>query len=85
MLCANRFCILNEDMNPRASTEAQSEGVKMRKSAVLAAIMILSFLIGSVMAESIEDKLTYQGNKARISVGRIKTKASRCPSGEKAG
>ncbi len=50
----------------------------MRKSAVLAVIMALSLLIGSVMAESIEDKLTYQGNKARISVGRIKTKANRC-------
>ncbi len=50
----------------------------MRKSAIFAIVTIVSLLVGSVLAESIEDKLTYQGNRARISVGRIKTKANRC-------
>jgi len=50
----------------------------MRRSAIMAVFVILSLLIASVFAETIEDKLTYQGNKARISVGRIKSKANKC-------
>ena len=52
----------------------------MRRSAILAALTILSLLFGSVFAQTIEDKLTYQGNKARISVGRVKSKADNCSS-----
>jgi len=50
----------------------------MRKSAILTVLTVVSLLVSSVLAESIEDKLTYQGNKARITVGRIKTKANGC-------
>jgi len=50
----------------------------VRKSTVLAVLTVICLLAGSVLAGSIEEKLTYQGNKARITVGRIKTKANRC-------
>ncbi len=50
----------------------------MHRSAIVVVLMVVSLLVGSVLAESMEDKLTYQGNKARISVGRIKTKANNC-------
>lgn len=38
-------------------------------------------LTGSVLAGDIEDNLTYQGNKARITVGTFKSKASDCDPG----
>ena len=36
------------------------------------------FVVGIAVADA-GDNLTYQGNKARITVGKIKTKASKCP------
>ncbi len=48
----------------------------MRRVIIVLAVLVL--LANTILAETIEDKLTYQGNKARISVGRIKTKANRC-------
>ena len=46
---------------------------------VVGALILLLALNVSVMAD-IKDDLTYQGNKARITVGKIKPKASKCSS-----
>lgn len=47
-------------------------------------LLIIALLYNSpVQAGNVEDNLTYQGNKARITVGKIKNKASGC-SGQKA-
>ncbi|RKX27420.1 MAG: hypothetical protein DRP45_01065 [Candidatus Zixiibacteriota bacterium] len=52
----------------------------MNKSAWVLCLVFLLCVIpaGSVSAGDIEENLTYQGNKARITVGTIKTKASQC-------
>lgn len=53
----------------------------MKKSVrkqIIALAMFVVMLGGAALASDIEDNLTYQGNKARITVGTIKTKASQC-------
>ncbi len=50
---------------------------KSRVLGVAGALILLLALNVSVMAD-IKDDLTYQGNKARITVGKIKPKASKC-------
>jgi len=61
--------------------DSPEEEIRMRKR-LSVCLLLICFVVGSVstMASSIEDNLTYQGNKARISVGRIKSKANRCSS-----
>ncbi|MBU8933235.1 MAG: OmpA family protein [candidate division Zixibacteria bacterium] len=53
----------------------------MRKSTsatvVLCVLLAAALLAGSAVADA-KDNLTYQGSKARITVGNIKSKASRC-------
>ncbi len=55
----------------------------MNKSTwILCVIFSLSVtLTGSVLAGDTEENLTYQGNKARITVGTFKSKASDCDYG----
>lgn len=43
--------------------------------------LLFVFMAGSVVAGDIEENLTYQGNKARITVGTFKSKASDCDYG----
>ena len=52
----------------------------MRRLHGIAVVLVLSLVWVAALAQagSIEEKLTYQGNKARIAVGRIKSKASKC-------
>ncbi len=40
--------------------------------------LLLMFILSSTVVIA-DDNVTYQGNKARITVGKIKTKASKCP------
>lgn len=44
-------------------------------------ILLCSFLMGPASAGDVEENLTYQGNKARITVGTFKSKASDCDYG----
>ncbi len=48
----------------------------LKSVSVVAVLTMLFFFRGPVGAQ---DNVTYQGNKARITVGTIKTKASKCP------
>ncbi len=50
---------------------------------ILLFVMAL-FLLSSVAVAGVNDNLTYQGNKARITVGKIKDKADNCSSQEAA-
>lgn len=45
---------------------------------VTSTLLVVAFLFSGVMASDVEDKLTYQGGKARITVGKIKDKAADC-------
>jgi len=45
---------------------------------LLASVLLTLFFVSISVADS-GDNVTYQGNKARIAVGKIKTKASKCP------
>ncbi len=47
-------------------------------SSIVALAMCVTLFGGAVIAGDIEDNLTYQGNKARITVGTLKTKANQC-------
>jgi len=51
---------------------------KSVSSRIIALAMLVVLLSGAALAGDVEDNLTYQGNKARITVGTIKTKASGC-------
>jgi len=48
----------------------------IRRSLLMTVVLALSVCLAFADAG---DKVTYQGNKARIAVGKIKTKASKCP------
>jgi outer membrane protein OmpA-like peptidoglycan-associated protein/curli biogenesis system outer membrane secretion channel CsgG len=50
--------------------------LKTQKLLVVTILILFSFCITVANAD---DTVTYQGNKARITVGKIKTKASKCP------
>jgi outer membrane protein OmpA-like peptidoglycan-associated protein/curli biogenesis system outer membrane secretion channel CsgG len=53
----------------------------MKKSVsnqIITLAMFVVLLGGTAFAGDVEDNLTYQGNKARITVGTIKTKADQC-------
>ena len=52
---------------------------KSKVCGVVGALFLLLALNVSVLADMTDD-LTYQGNKARITVGKIKPKASKCNS-----
>ncbi len=55
----------------------------MRHSVLATRVLLFAlavFLLSGVVAAGVEENLTYQGNKARITVGKIKPKASKCSS-----
>jgi len=54
-----------------------------RQSTGILLFVLALFLLGGVATADVEDNLTYQGNKARITVGKIKDKADGC-SGQEA-
>ena len=51
---------------------------KSNHSIVMFMFALALFLLGGVAVADVEDNLTYQGNKARITVGKIKDKADGC-------
>ena len=51
---------------------------KSRLFLPLLGTLLIVFFLGGVVAADVEETLTYQGNKARITVGKIKPKADKC-------